>query len=218
MRFGCVSWIRPGTYYENAVLIAKHVDFIELLVYTWDEGVRHLLLKELDGLKSLKVFYTVHLPTDDIQNCRLVYEFFLEHTFPIRNYVLHPLDGWLDFIRNRPDVTLENLIESNEVYKSMTLDIGHLMLSSNGEKVLTSPVIEEIEEFHIHGVDGGKDHELLDENSINYLATLTGKYKIVQKSLNNDDVMINFEIFNYNKFRTSIKRFKNAFLYNCADR
>jgi hypothetical protein len=212
MKFGCVSWIRPGTYYENAVIIAKHVDFIELLIYTWGEGVLHLLLKELDNLKKLNVFYNVHLPTDTIHNCKWAYDFFITHNFPIRNYVLHPLDGWLDFIRNRPDVTLENLIESSEPYKSMTLDIGHLMLSSNGEIILTSPIIEEIEEFHIHGVDGGKDHELLNENSINYLATLTDKYKIVQKSLNNDNVMINFEIFSYDKFLKSIQRFKNAFL------
>lgn len=211
MKFGSVSWIYPGTYYENAVLVAKFVDFVELLVYTWDKEINELLLKELDDLKRLKIFYNVHLPTDTIQNCSRAYDFFKEQKFPIKNYVLHPLDGWEVFIKSRPDVTLENLIESCEVYKNMTIDIGHLRLSKSEDHIFLSRGIKDIREFHIHGLNAGKDHEILDDETINYLAMLTGKYKLVGESFKNDDVMINFEIFDYDKFLKSIRRFKNAF-------
>jgi hypothetical protein len=211
MKFGCVSWIYPGTYYENAVLVAKLVDFIELLVYTWDKEISDLLSSELDDLLKLKVFYNVHLPTDNIQNCSMAYDFFRDHKFPIRNYVLHPLDGWQLFIKNKPDVTLENLIDSVDVYKNMTIDIGHLMLSKSGEEIFLSKGIKEIREFHVHGLNGGKDHELLDDNTINYIAKLAGKYKLVGEGFKNNDIMINFEIFDYDKFLKSIRRFKNAF-------
>ncbi len=211
MIFGCVSWIRPGTYYENAALIAKHVDFVELLVFTWDKEVRTLLLNELDKLKKLNVLYTVHLPTDTIQHCTWAYDFFMTHKFPINNYVLHPIDGWLDFIRNKPDVTLENLIQSSEAYERMTLDLGHLMLSTNGEEIFASEVVKEIKEFHIHGIRGGKDHQSIDDNTTDCLTSLIKKHRVVRKSLENHDTMINFEIFDYYKFLESIQRFKNAF-------
>lgn len=212
MKFGCVSWLQAGTYYENAEFISKHVDFIELLVYTWNEEVCDLFLKELNQLRKLSIFYTVHLPTDSIQNCDRAYDFFSKQRFPINNFVLHPLDGWQDFINNRIDVTLENLIRSDAVYERMTLDIGHLMLSTKGESIFESGSIKNIREFHIHGIANKKDHDLLDDNTINYFRSLIRKYNVVRDCFEDKSVFINFEIFDYHKFIDSLERFKNAFV------
>ena len=72
---GTTSWIEPGTYYQNARLLAGKVDFVELLVYIWDKEVERLFKKEVPLLKGLNLKYAVHLPTDNLDYCREAYAF-----------------------------------------------------------------------------------------------------------------------------------------------
>jgi hypothetical protein len=75
-------------------LVAGQVDFVELLVYTWDREIRAKVASWLDGLAALDLEYTVHLPADDVQGALAAARFFEESGFPLLNMTLHPLPGW----------------------------------------------------------------------------------------------------------------------------
>lgn len=200
MNIGSVSWVVPGTYLENARVLEKHVDFVELLVYTWNNELASMLEAELTGMAALDLFYTVHMPTDTIENCRNAYNFFKEHNFPIRNHTLHPLQGWQDFITGKTDITLENLIERWPAWKHMTLDIGHLMLAADSD-FLKQPVLRSIPEVHLHGVRGNKDHCALNKRS---LRCLEQSFKDAPHLFNTDELLLNFEIFDLDQLKKSL--------------
>lgn len=210
MKIGAVSWIRKGTYYDNARLLAGHVDYVELLVYTWDEATRTLLEKEMPLLRALPLEYSVHLPMDTIYKCRQAYDFFHAHRFPIRHFVLHPLAGWQNFIAGKPDVSLENLIDAYPLYQRMTIDIGHLILARAFPLLaLNNPARVRVTSLHIHGVWRGKDHCMLNDWTINYIRDLRRLSPAFAAGM--DTAAITFEVFHFQKLLASIRRYKDAF-------
>ncbi len=211
MRFGSVSWVVPGGYAKNARILRAHVDFVELLVYTWDAETKSLLTKEADELKSLGCAYTVHLPTDGIERCAQAYEFFKETCFPIKHFTLHPLPGWRGFIAGREDVSLENLLPGGDAFENMTIDIGHLMAGRNGDEVLGAPELRRIDEIHVHGLRGVKDHEPFDDAAAEWLREMAVRHEILGKAMRREEQLINFEIYDLDGFLESLRRFKDAF-------
>ena len=211
MRIGSVSWIKKGTYFENAVMLEGHVDFVELLVYTWNDDLKDMLEREWPDLKRLELSYTVHLPTDSIERCACAYAFFKEKNIPIRHFVLHPLPGWEGFIAGKEDVLLENMIRSNAVFRMMALDIGHLCLSKKEQDIFTDERLKAIKEIHLHGVFGNRDHAKLNNRTIRYFSELQMKHHLLREALSRPETHLNFEIFDYKKFLESLRRFKDAY-------
>ena len=194
MRIGSTSWMEPGTYYHNAQLLAGKVDFVELLVYTWDEETKALLQREIPLLKNLDIAYTVHLPTDRLTCCKKAYSFLASSGLNILNFTLHPLRGWEGFIADKEDVSLENLIERYPLYSRMTLDIGHSLLAGLDLKYFSGV---EIKEIHISGVDDGRDHQEVTSGELDCL-----------KNFWKDDLLVNIEVFELKTLVNSLKRIK----------
>lgn len=210
MRFGSVSWISPGSYAENARILRPHVDFVELLIYTWDDETKRLLEQEAEELMSLGCAYTVHLPTGRIEHCRGAYEFFKETDLPVEHFTLHPLPGWRGFIAGKEDVSLENLLPGGEAFERMTVDLGHLMAGGNGGDLLSSPEIRRIREFHVHGLRDGKDHEPFDDAAAQWLRNMIEGHDILRDAIGREEVLVNFEVFDLDGLLDSIGRFKDA--------
>jgi hypothetical protein len=194
MKIGSTSWMEPGTYYHNARLLAGQVDFVELLVYTWDEETKTLLKREIPLLKNLDIAYTVHLPTDKLTYCKKAYSFLASSGLKILNFTLHPLPGWEDFIFGKKDVSLENLEDSYPLYARMTLDIGHSILAGLDLKYFSDV---EIKEIHISGVNGGKAHQEVTEKELTCL-----------KDFRSDNLLVNVEVFELKTLVNSLKRIK----------
>jgi hypothetical protein len=210
MKIGAVSWIQKGTYFENARLLASHVDYVELLVHTWDTATKNLLEKELPLLRTLPLAYSVHLPSDTIYKCREAYTFFHAHRFPVQNFVLHPLAGWQNFIAGKNDISLENLIDTYPLYQRMTIDVGHLILARTFPLLaLNNTARLRIVSLHVHGVWKGKDHCILNNQTVNYIRDLRRLAPAFAAAM--DNTLVTFEVFNYQKLLKSIRRFKNAF-------
>lgn len=212
MKIGAVSWVKKGTYLENAKILERHVDFVELLVFSWDKETRKAISEQLAGLERLDLFYTVHLPTDIIENCHDAYSFFQKESLPIRNFTLHPIKGWEDFVKNKNDVVLENLTDNFPVFERMAIDIGHLKISASEELLLGNPKLLAVKELHLHGVISCKDHKSLNKQTIEYLLKLNKRYEVLEKAFNNEDFLVNFEIYDYSKLLLSIRRFKSEII------
>ncbi|MGQ9856071.1 MAG: cobamide remodeling phosphodiesterase CbiR [Fervidobacterium sp.] len=204
---GSTSWVIPGTYYENARILAHLVDFVELLVYTWDYETKELLEKEAKHLAKLTekygLKYTVHLPTDNVENMISAYNFLRKSELEILNYVVHPIDGISEFIKlANKDVSVENLKEKILPYEKMTFDVGHHLL---GER-FPMELIDKINEIHMMGVHNGKDHEKLDKNTLEDVINFLGRRRISEITL------ICFEIFNLDDLIDSIALFERTVL------
>jgi len=189
---GSTSWIIPGTYYENCRILEKYVDFAELLLYTWDKDTKNLIKKEIPYLKKLNLKYTVHLPTDNIENVIKLLEFFDEEDIEILNFVLHPLDGW-EKVKNHKNISLENLKDRLEYNETMTFDIGHHITG----KKFDIKYKNYINEFHIMGTDGINDHINLNDYTLNEFKP----FYIPEK-------LYCFEIFELNEMLQSCEKWK----------
>lgn len=195
---GTTSWLVPGTYYENARLVAQFVDFVELLVYTWDNDTRSLLESELRKLNHLTEMYglkyTVHLPTDNFENVKKALDF-LEGKLEIINYVVHPYNSneFEEFLRTFEKVSVENLKERVYYSDRMVFDTGHHL---TGEKVELNKV-KKINEIHLMGVKDDKDHLNVNEDTLN---TLHG---IFADELFNVELLC-FEVFSMKDFIESL--------------
>lgn len=195
---GTTSWLIPGTYYENARIVSEIVDFVELLVFTWDEETRNLLNSEVKKLSSLTekhgLLYTVHLPTDNIENVKEAYSFLSKSGLKIINYVLHPISG-IDRLLSihGKEISLENLRDMIVLHENLTLDIGHHLL---GEK-LPRRYIKKVKEVHLMGVSEKEDHLKLNEETLQELKRIfDGNIKEIP--------MICLEIFNLNDMLESL--------------
>ena len=113
MKLGTTSWLIGENFLDNARLVEGQADFLELLVYTWDAPWRAKVSRWLEGLAGLNLEYTVHLPTDTVENALEAARFFAESGFPLLNMTLHPLDGWpqLDWPRLTSMENLTNRVE-----------------------------------------------------------------------------------------------------------
>ncbi|GAB4317675.1 cobamide remodeling phosphodiesterase CbiR [Pseudothermotoga sp.] len=172
---GTTSWLFPGTYYENARLVAQNVDFVELLVYTWDEETQNIIDVEIDKLNNLTekygLLYTVHLPTDNIENVFSAYRYFTISKLKIVNYVLHPLEGVETFLSlNGSNMSLENLKEKIIYHEKMTFDVGHHLL---GKKFDTG-FLKNVNEIHLMGVSQQKDHLRVNEETLIKISKIFG--------------------------------------------
>jgi len=202
---GTTSWLVPGTYYENARLVAQAIDFVELLIYSWDDEIIRLVDSEIEKLSFLtdkfNLIYTIHLPTNDIQSALDAYKYFSKSKIKIANYVLHPLDG-IERLLSIDDgfISVENLKEKLISYKKMTFDIGHHTLGIN----FPQDLIPNVNEIHMMGVLNGEDHIELNE------ATMQELLRIFHNRI--DDVrFICIEVFDMEQMLNSIKLF-NQFM------
>lgn len=179
MKLGTTSWLTGEDFLDNARLVAGRVDFVELLVYTWNQEMRTKVVSWLDGLAGLDLEYTVHLPTDDAAGALAAAQFFVESGFPLLNMTLHPLPGWqqLDW----PElVALENLTHRVEFHSRITFDLTHSLLGTP----LPSNFYPHIVELHLSGTDGRTDHLALDTDTLEQATTVL-----------RDDMLVCFEIF-----------------------
>ncbi|MFN3691843.1 MAG: cobamide remodeling phosphodiesterase CbiR [Fervidobacterium sp.] len=198
---GTTSWLVPGTYYENARLVAQIVDFVELLVYTWDRETQMLLISEIDKLNKLtEVYglkYTVHLPVDNIENVRKAYSF-LNGKLDILNFVVHPFNDkdFFEIIENCHNVSVENLKEKVYYHKRFVYDIGHSVLGTKPDlqKILEHGCITEI---HLMGIKDGKDHLEVDLKAFDILQRELG-------DLTFSTLLICFEVFGLEELINSI--------------
>jgi hypothetical protein len=126
MKLGTTSWLTGENFLDNARLVEGQVDFVELLVYTWDREMRRKVDSWLDGLAALNLEYTVHLPTDGA-GALAAARFFAESGFPLLNMTLHPLPGWRE-VEWPPLVAMENLIDRVEFHPRYTFDLTHSLL------------------------------------------------------------------------------------------
>lgn len=163
MKLGTTSWLTGGNFLDNARLVAGQVDFVELLVYTWDEDMRTKVASWLDPLAALDLAYTVHLPTDTAENALAAALFFEESDFPLLNMTLHPLSGWQQLVWPSL-VALENLIDRIEFHPRFTYDLTHSLLGTS----LPDHFHPHIVELHLSGTDGCIDHLALDADTLQH--------------------------------------------------
>jgi len=179
MKLGTTSWLTGENFLDNARLVAGRVDFVELLVYTWDRQMRAKVGAWLDGLAGLNLEYTVHLPTDEAANALAAARFFEASGFPLLNMTLHPLPGW----RQLPWpslVAMENLIDRVEFHPRFTFDLTHSLLG----RPLPDHYHPHIVELHLSGTDGSTDHLRLDETTLHAAGPLL-----------REELLVCFEIF-----------------------
>jgi hypothetical protein len=161
MKLGTTSWLTGENFLDNARLVEGRVDFVELLVYTWDRAMRGKVESWLDGLATLDLEYTVHLPTDEATGALAAAQFFMESGFPLLNMTLHPLRGWREM--EWPElVAMENLIDRIEFHPRFTFDLTHSLLGTP----LPGHFHPHIVELHLSGTDGQTDHLPLDEATL----------------------------------------------------
>ncbi len=161
MKLGTTSWLIGENFLDNARLVEGRADFLELLVYTWDDHWRAKVSRWLDGLAAFKLEYTLHLPTDTVANALAAARFFEESGFPLLNMTLHPLPGWRDF--DWPALmAMENLTNRMEFHPRFTFDLTHSLLGLP----LPEQYAPHIVELHLSGSDGRTDHLPLDDNTL----------------------------------------------------
>ncbi len=160
MKLGTTSWLTGANFLDNARLVEGRVDFVELLVHTWDPAMRRQVASWLDPLAALDLDYTVHLPTDEAVGALAAARFFVESGFPLLNMTLHPLRGWRE-IAWPPLVALENLPDRVEYHPRYTFDLTHSLLG----QPLPAAWRPHIVELHLSGTDGCVDHLPLDERT-----------------------------------------------------
>ena len=161
MKLGTTSWLTGENFLDNARLVEGRVDFLELLVYSWDAGWQARVGRWLDGLAALNLQYTLHLPTDSVANALAAARFFEESGFPLLNMTLHPLPGWREF--DWPALmAMENLTNRMEFHPRFTFDLTHSLLGLP----LPEQYAPHIVELHLSGTDGSTDLLPLDADTL----------------------------------------------------
>lgn len=192
MKLGTTSWLTGENFLDNARLVAGRVDFVELLIYTWDPEMRAKVRSWLDGLAGLDLEYTVHLPTDDAQGALEAARFMVESGFPLLNMTLHPLPGWRQLTWPAL-VALENLIDRAEFHPRITYDLTHSLLGL----ALPDHFHPHIVELHLSGTDGRLDHLPLDAVTLHRAIPLL-----------TDEMLVCFEIFDLDEALDAVDRLR----------
>ncbi len=191
---GCSSWLKPGTWLENARLAQGLVDYDELLVANWDREVCDTLEQELPGLLALDLRYTVHLPLTNAAQAWQAFQFFEERHVPVLNYVLHPMTGWDSYQWNNL-VAIENLKDILVFHSRMVFDIGHHLL---GRRVPDSWKLSVVE-IHAMGVRDGRDHLPLD----------TATAELILPWIT-ERTFVTFEVFDLDGLKSSIETWRTV--------
>ncbi|MGE4559534.1 MAG: hypothetical protein AB7E77_05005 [Desulfobulbus sp.] len=174
MKLGTTSWLIGENFLDNARLVEGQADFLELLVYTWNDEWRAKVSRWLEGLAGLDLAYTVHLPTDTAANALAAARFFAESGFPLLNMTLHPLEGWREL--DWPTLTaLENLTNRVEFHHRYTFDLTHSLLGHP----LPDHYYPHIVELHLSGTDGRLDHLPLDPATLDLARPLLRRERLV---------------------------------------
>lgn len=161
MKLGTTSWLTGEDFLADARLVAGRVDFVELLIYTWDAPMRARVAASLDQLAALDLEYTLHLPTDRVEHALAAARYFTASGFPLLNMTLHPLNGWRHW--DWPPLTsLENLTNRVEFHPRFTYDLTHSRLGL----ALPPGFHPHIVELHLSGCDGREDHLPLDAGTL----------------------------------------------------
>lgn len=194
MKLGTTSWLIGENFLDNARLVAGRVDFLELLVYTWNDAWRAKVGRWLEGLAGLDLAYTVHLPTDTTANALAAARFFEASGFPLHNMTLHPLPGWrqLDWPAL---VAMENLTDRVEFHPRYTFDLTHSLLG----QPLPEHFYPHIVELHLSGTDGILDHLPLDTITLERALPLL-----------RDDMLICLEIFDAEAALAAVEAIRRA--------
>lgn len=201
---GTTSWLIPATYYENAKLVAGYVNFVELLVYKWDVSTKEIFDDEISKLAELtykhNLYYTIHLPVDSFEEVENAYNYFNSVPLNIINYVLHPLEDerFKSFVESKPNVAVENLSEKVYEHTKNVFDVGHFLLG----RPVSSLFIQNAIEIHLMGVDNGKDHLPLNENTLDTIYNIIGNRLF-------EIPLICFEVFDIDSLVESIKLWRN---------
>ena len=181
MIVGMTSWQKPGTYLENVEILHEFADFIELLVYTWDDTTKETLDKEIEKIQK-KSKYSVHLPTDTLENCKKAIEYFSDkdpyrltiHPFGDKEEFREVIEKGIELVGEK--LCLENLendafYDFYEIVKdlevSITMDYGHLLMVKENPQKFYERYSEQIKEIHYHGVVETKGHVLPGERQLN---------------------------------------------------
>jgi len=186
MILGATSWQVPGTYLDNAQLLAGHVAFSELLVYTWNDEVRRMLEQEWNDVNDL-LELSVHLPADSLEHAADALSFFSDRK--VLRYTVHPildvpalrsfLSSGVDLVGER--LCLENL--ENDVFDtvmpcvadipfSITMDYGHLLFMHASADRFIGAWGARVQEIHFHGYDGTNCHVGPDESTLSAFVNL----------------------------------------------
>lgn len=175
MIVGTTSWQIPGTYLENLKILKDEVDFVELLIYSWDEHIQSIIKKESEELFNSDIKLSIHLPTDNMKSIRNVCSYFKD--FNVYRLTMHPfgeIEEFKDTFRYCQDIFKKRLCVENledgkffeyynkikEYNPSITMDWGHLTLLGENPEYFISRVKSKIREIHFHGIQNGKDHSL----------------------------------------------------------
>jgi len=193
MKLGTTSWLTGENFLDNARLVAGRVDFVELLIYTWDHEMRAKVGSWLDGLAGLDLEYTVHLPTDDAQGALAAAQYLVESGFPLLNMTLHPLPGWRQLAWPAL-VALENLTYRVEFHPRITYDLTHSLLGL----ALPDHFYPHIVELHLSGTDGRLDHLPLDTDTLHRAIPLL-----------TDEMLVCFEIFDLDEALDAVDRLRS---------
>jgi len=180
MIVGMTSWQKPGTYLENVEILHDFADFVELLVYTWDKTTKNTLEKEIDKIQK-KTKFSVHLPTDTLENCKKAIEYFSNknpyrltiHPFGDKKEFRKVIEKGIDLVGEK--LCLENL-ENNDFFDyhnfvedlevSITMDYGHLLIIKKNPQEFYEKYADQIKEIHYHGVISEKGHVFPEEKQI----------------------------------------------------
>ena len=184
----------PGTYLDNAKILENLVDFMEFLVYEWNEEIKRMLFKEMPSLLELNLKYTVHLPFNSVCDAKKAFDFFEDAKFPVLNYVLHPMDGWKKFVWN-DKVAIENLKDKIEFHDRMVFDVGHHLLGLKFPNEFKKNIVE----VHLMGVENGVDHIKLNPETAQVAVTFM-----------ENDPLVNFEVFSLEDLKYSMKVWKDV--------
>jgi len=219
MKIGATSWQIPGTYLENVKLISPELDFVELLVYTWDSDTKLLLDSEIKSILDITDI-SIHLPTDRIENVKSAVDYMKQ--YPILNMTLHPLKPFEELFNwyfneldemARGKVTLENL-EDESFYEFMdivkkrnkniqiTMDYGHLIYREKDVNLFCREYSGNIKEIHFHGVQNGKDHKEPVENVYTDFKSMVERFDL------GEDIPICIETFEWDKTKEIARRLK----------
>ncbi len=186
MILGATSWQVPGSYLDNARLLAEHAAFSELLVYTWNDEMQTRLEQQWDEMDSL-LGLSVHLPADSLEHAAEALRFFSERN--VLRYTIHPVmdvHALRNFLLSGVELVgerlcLENL--ENDVFEavmprvedvpfSITMDYGHLLFMHTSVDRFIDTWGARVQEIHFHGYDGTNCHVEPDEGTLSAFDSL----------------------------------------------
>ncbi len=222
MEVSVPSYVIPGSYVENLRWLRDNsaIRRVELLFFIYDDDTRAILRRELEELKSFsKEFrFTAHLPDEVasgheelLERIDNIVEAYVVHP-PRRDESLAPFASLVDDWRSRfgaDRFRLENtkldrfypadkaLSEGRPGPPRLCADLGHLVLEGFDPAAWAKERLDRIDELHIHGCRGGKDHQPFDGSE----SWFTG----LDTLLKNFGGLVELELFSWEELKPGLK-------------